>query len=76
MQRKVSYFVIQAFVLFTSLALSCIYFQSCMLSNEFSNQKFNAISHEYHAQIVNLKPSPLYSIQHLTYPHQNIFVNK
>jgi hypothetical protein len=33
---------------------------------------FDAISHEQHAQIVNHKPYPLYSILHFTYQNKNI----
>lgn len=43
-----------------------------MLPNDASRSAFKDICHEYHVQIVNLKPSLLCMIQHFIYPLQDI----
>jgi hypothetical protein len=55
-----------------SPALSSIPFQAYMLLNDALRTMFYAISHEYYAQIVCLKPPPLYTVLRFIYSHQNI----
>jgi hypothetical protein len=63
------------YINFCSINFFCflhILFLSYMLSNYVLRITFNDISHEYHKKVVSCKPSPLHSILHFTYPHQNI----
>jgi hypothetical protein len=46
------------------------------LSNDTLRPTFNAISHKWHARIVNREPSLLYSILHFTYSYQNIMCSQ
>jgi hypothetical protein len=50
--------------------------QSTLLSITLSMWTFNTVSHEQHAQTVNLKPSTLYSRGRYLYPHQNVFLEQ
>jgi hypothetical protein len=57
---------------FASTVFSRIPSQSSVLSTYTSRPTYNTISHEYHAQIFNRKPSTLYSMLQFTYPQQNV----
>lgn len=39
-------------------------------------RRISHISHEQHGQLVSWIPSPLYSVLHFTYPHQNVFSSR